>query len=185
MAQASPATGQRLRNFVIVLVAIFLGLSIYIGSGSQNNPATLAYQAENSTPWEQAQTNGKPTLLEFYANWCSSCRAMAADIGTLKQEFQDQVNFVMLNVDNDKWLPEMIKYNVDGIPHLVFLNPQAEVVGMAIGQQPLKVMTKNLTALVNGQSLDSSQALGETSALKATLGPKTDDPRSHGGLPRS
>lgn len=185
MAQTAPATGQRLRNFLVVLVAIFLGLSLYIGSSTQNNPATLAYQAENSTPWEQAQTNGKPTLLEFYANWCSSCRAMAADLGTLKQDFRDQVNFVMLNVDNDKWLPEMMKYDVDGIPHFVFLNAQTKPVGTAIGQQPLRIMTQNLQALINNQSLESNQALGETSALKANLGPKTDDPRSHGGLPNS
>ncbi len=185
MSQASLPSGQRLRNFLVVLVAVILGLAIYVGIGVQNNPGTLAYQAENSIPWEQAQANGKPTLLEFYANWCSSCRAMAADLGELKEDFRDRVNFVMLNVDNDKWLPELMEYGVDGIPHFVFLDAQAEAVGMAIGEQPLRVMQKNLDALVNGETLNFNQALGQTSNLKASTGPKADDPRSHGGFPAS
>ncbi len=185
MSQSGVAQSQRLRNFLVVIVAIVLGLAIYVGTGAQKNPGTLAYQAENSVPWEQAQTNGKPTLLEFYANWCSSCRAMAADLGSLKQKFGQRVNFVMLNVDNDKWLPEMMEYDVDGIPHFVFLDAQAQAVGMAIGQQPLSIMSKNIEALANGESLSFNQALGQTSALKTSTGPKTDDPRSHGGFPAS
>jgi len=53
--------------------------------------------------------NGKPTLIEFYANWCS--QAMAPIWLTAK--YPDSVNFVMLNVDNTKWLPEILKYLVE------------------------------------------------------------------------
>ena len=46
---------------------------------------------------------------------------MAPDIQQLKDSYAGRVNFVMLNVDNTKWLPEMLNYRVDGIPHFEFL----------------------------------------------------------------
>jgi len=42
----------------------------------------------------------------------------------LKQQYPDSVK--MLNVDNTKWLPEILKYRVDGIPLFVFLNKEGE-----------------------------------------------------------
>jgi len=42
--------------------------------------------------------------------------------GSVEAAVSDSVNFVMLNVDNTKWLPEILKYRVDGIPDFVFLN---------------------------------------------------------------
>jgi hypothetical protein len=45
---------------------------------------------------------------------------MAPDVGVLKKQYGESVNFVMLNIDNTKWLPEILNYRVDGIPHFVF-----------------------------------------------------------------
>ncbi|MDG2991434.1 thioredoxin family protein [Candidatus Synechococcus calcipolaris G9] len=181
MAVSSSGQGQRLRNFLLALAAIALGLSIYLGFASSNQPTSLAYQAEHSTPWDVAQANGQPTFLEFYANWCGSCQAMATDMAQLKQAYGDRLNFVMLNVDNSKWLPEIIRFGVDGIPHFVFLDQSGSEVGMAIGKQPVSVMEKNLNALLQGQPLPYVQQSGQTSAFTAPLRANSDDPRSHGG----
>ena len=174
--------GQRLRNFVVVTVAILLSVAVVLGLQTRTPSASLSDMAAASVPLEQAVTNGKPTLVEFYANWCTSCQAMASDLQQLKTEYQQDVNFVMLNVDNTKWLPEMLHYRVDGIPHFAFLDQTGGDIGTAIGEIPRAVLAENLTALVAGENLPYAQAEGQASDVETTLEPagSVDDPRSHG-----
>lgn len=180
--QSETTVGTRVRNLLIVLVAIALSVALFFGLQSQTNSASLTTLDEESTPLEVAMGNGKPTLMEFYANWCNSCQAMAPDMAQLKQQYGDSVNFVMLNVDSTKWLPEILKYRVDGIPHFVFLNSKAEAIAQTIGEQPRTVMATNLDALVAGSSLPYAQASGQASKFEAPVTPssQSDDPRLHG-----
>jgi thiol-disulfide isomerase/thioredoxin len=168
-----------MRNFAIAIVAIVLAAALSLGLRNQN-ATSLEAQAGKSQPIEVALSNGKPTLMEFYANWCNSCQAMAQDLDHLKQQFGETVNFSMLNVDNTKWLPEVTKYRVDGIPHFVFFDRQAEVVAQAIGEQPRSVLEKNLTALVAGQPLPKATSTGEISQFVPQTTPRNDSPRAHG-----
>ncbi len=175
--------GTRVRNLSIVIVAIALTVSLFLGMRSQTDTATLTELAENSTPLEVAMSNGKPTLMEFYANWCTSCQAMAKDMGELEQEYADQVNFVMLNVDNDKWLPEITRYRVDGIPHFVFFGKDGTEIAQTIGEQPRTIIAANLAALVAGEELPHATTTGQTSKFEAPTAAKksaSEDPRSHG-----
>ncbi|HIK05622.1 MAG TPA: redoxin family protein [Trichormus sp. M33_DOE_039] len=171
----------KLRNFLIVIVAIALSVALFLGLRTETNSGSLANLAAASTPLEVAMSNSKPSVIEFYADWCTVCQKMAPYITKLEQQYADKVNFVMLNVDNSKWLPEMLKYRVDGIPHFVFLNKTGENVAQAIGDQPQTVMDSNLEALVTGSSLPYAQASGKVSQFSAPATPTSqDDPRSHG-----
>ncbi len=174
--------GTRWRNFLIAIVAIALGVALFLGLRAETTAVSLEKLNQASTPLEVAISNGKPSLVEFYADWCTVCQKMAPDIATLEQEYADKVNFVMLNVDNTKWLPEMLKYRVDGIPHFVFLNKAGESLAQAIGDQPRTIMANNLEALVTGSTLPYAQASGQVSKVTAPVAPigSQDDPRSHG-----
>jgi len=174
--------GKRLRNFLIVMVAIALSVALFLGLRTETTSASLAKLSDASTPLEVAVSNGKPSLVEFYADWCTVCQKMAPDIAQLETEYADKMNFVMLNVDNLKWLPEMLRYRVDGIPHFVFLSQQGETIAQAIGDQPRTIMASNLEALVTGSSLPYAQASGKVSKFSAPVAPTAsqDDPRTHG-----
>lgn len=184
--QSTPETGtslgQRIRNLVIVMVAVVLGVAIFLGVQTGSDTGSLAAMAKSATPLEVALTNGKPTLMEFYADWCTSCQAMAKDMTELKQEYDKQLNFVMLNVDNSKWLPEMLHYRVEAIPHFVFLNGTGEPIAMTIGEQPRPIMTANLAALATDSPLPYIQQRGRISQVETSVLPQNNnaDPRSHG-----
>ena len=180
MTQLSNQTGTRLRNILIAVAAIALSVAIFLGMQGESK-TSLEAQAQKSMPLEAALGNGKPTLTEFYANWCTACQAMADDLAELKQHYGDSVNFVMLNVDNNKWLPEILRYRVDGIPHFVFLNQEGEAIAETIGEQPRSVLQADLEALIAKVPLPYSYSTGRVSQFKTSATSDTPtDPRSHG-----
>jgi thiol-disulfide isomerase/thioredoxin len=173
----------RIRNIAIALIAVTLGVLLALGSHTTVNSESLESQAQKATPLEVAVNNGKPSLVEFYANWCTSCQAMAGDLATLKQEYQQDVNFVMLNVDNSKWLPEVLNYGVDGIPHFIFLNNQGSAIASTIGEQPLSIFQENLQALITDKPLPYANNRGNISSLNPQniiIEENNDNPRDHG-----
>ena len=179
----SDNSDKKLRNISLAVVAIVLSVAIFIGNTSGNNSLSLEAQAKEAIDLETALTDGKPSLVEFYADWCTSCQTMAPDLATLKKQYSQSVDFVMLNVDNSKWLPDVLRYRVDGIPHFVFLDSQGQAIAQSIGEQPLGVMEENLAALVSNLPIPHSYALGQTSQFSSPVDPKKiipDDPRSHG-----
>ncbi len=178
-------SAQRLRNFAIAMVAIVLVVALSLGLSEANVGESLEAQAKLSQPIDIALTNGKPTLMEFYADWCTVCQGMSKDLAVVKLRFGDRVNFSMLNVDNTKWLPEVTKYRVDGIPHFVFFDAQGKVTIQAVGEQPLQVLTAKLTELVDGRNLampaKETVAKGEVSEFTPkTTGDGNNNPRAHG-----
>lgn len=181
-ASPAPTAAQRLRNLLIAAAAASLAIAIFLGLQAQPATASLAALAESSVPFDQALNSGKPTFLEFYANWCTSCQAMAGDMAELRTDYGDRVNFVMLNVDNSKWLPEMVRYRVDGIPHFVYLDEAGEPISTAIGEQPRLILAENLEALLAHTPLPHQQTFGRTSVIEEPTVQKAvnDDPRSHG-----
>jgi thiol-disulfide isomerase/thioredoxin len=184
MPDNSTPAATKIRNWVVACAAVVLSVTVFIGLRTQASTASLPSLAAAAVPYEVAQTNGKPSLLEFYANWCTTCQAMAADMAQLKGTYGDQVNFVMLNVDNNKWLPEMLEYRVDGIPHFVYLNPSNQPIATAIGEQPRTILAENLEALAANQPLPHRQTFGQASDLGSDALSRqaviNDDPRAHG-----
>jgi thiol-disulfide isomerase/thioredoxin len=183
LSESSLKGANKFARILVAIAAIVLSAAIYFGMQTQSSSLSLEVQAEQSTPLETALANGKPTLTEFYANWCTTCQAMVQDLAQLKKEYGDSVNFVMLNVDNSKWLPEILRYRVDGIPHFVFINEEGKSVAQSIGKQPLSIMEANLDSLIARAPLPYADSTGQTSEFSAPVSaakPISGDPRSHG-----
>ncbi len=189
MAQAT-SPGNKLPNIIIAIAAVVLAIALFFGLKVQQGDASLTVQAQVATPIEVALASGKPTLMEFYADWCTSCQAMAPNLAKVKKDYAETVNFSMLNVDNTKWLPEIEKYRVDGIPHFIFFDRSGNMLGEVIGEQPDSVLRSSLDEIIAGRikpiTTDTGTAIkhaeGQTSKMSpaAPNATKSTDPRGHG-----
>ena len=95
----------------MVFLSILLVISLlFLRHGFKSN-AMLDQLAKNSLLPEQALSNGRPTVLEFYADWCEACKEMAPDMIDAKKQNSNKVDVVLLNVDNSIWSDLIDKYN--------------------------------------------------------------------------
>jgi thioredoxin 1 len=72
-----------------------------------------------------------PVLLDFWAEWCSPCKAIAPILDQLAAEYGGRVRIAKLNIDDNRSTP--LKYGVRGIPTLILFKdgaPQAQQVGL-------------------------------------------------------
>ncbi|MGF1591496.1 MAG: thioredoxin family protein [Pleurocapsa sp.] len=180
--QLEPSVNNSVRNIIMAIAAIILSVALFLGLQTKASDSSLASQVKKATALSVALNNGKPTLTEFYADWCTSCQAMAGDLAQIKAEYGDRLNFVMLNVDNTKWLPEMLRYRVDGIPHFLFMNEQGQAIAEAIGEQPRGILEADLEALIANNPIPYANNRGQISQVEAkvTVTDDTTDTRSHG-----
>jgi thioredoxin-like negative regulator of GroEL len=118
--------------FFISLVVIFL---ILFRNLFFQSTYLLKSFGESSVDPEIAFTNNKPTFLEFYAEWCEVCKEMAPKVSALKDEYAKDINFVFLNVDNQKWDNYIRKFEVNGIPQVNLFDKKGNLISTFIGKQ--------------------------------------------------
>jgi thioredoxin-like negative regulator of GroEL len=60
---------------------------------------------------------------------------MAPKVSTLKKEYEKDINFVFLNVDNQKWDRYIRKFGVNGIPQINLFDRRGNLLSTFIGKQ--------------------------------------------------
>ncbi len=111
--------------------------------------ASLRAMAQQSVPYESALSNGKPTLVEFYADWCTSCQSLVPTLAKFHEQYGSQVNFVMLNIDDPHWHQEMQQYQVVGVPQLFFIQSDHTVIKTLVGRVPEPILAPLFEQLAN------------------------------------
>ncbi len=73
------------------------------------------------------------TVVDFWAEWCGPCHAIAPTLDALSQHYAGKVNFAKVNVDQQHALAA--EFDVRSIPTLIFFE-NGEEVGRLLGAQP-------------------------------------------------
>ena len=126
-----------------------------------------------------ALKNNKPTFLEFYAEWCEVCKEMAPKVSALKDEYEKDINFVFLNVDNQKWESYIRKFNVNGIPQVNLFDKKGNLVSTFIGKQDEIKIRESINNLENEEKQYEEIFNAEFSVIKENKNHEVT-PRSHG-----
>lgn len=186
--ESSPlGTAQR---WVLVLIAVALAIGLVVLRGGIQSDSPMEQLARRSLDPQTALTNGRPTMIEFYADWCQVCREMAPSMLDLEKQSRNRLDVVLVNVENPRWQDLVDRYDVNGIPQLSLFNAEGEAKGRSLGLRSAEELQLLTTALIENQPLPALPGVGNISQLvtpppanKALAGassPASAGPRSHG-----
>ena len=131
---------------LLFLVGVVVSLILFRNLFFQSTYLLKSF-GELSIDPEIAFKNNKPTFLEFYAEWCEVCKEMAPKVSALKEEYQKDVNFVFLNVDNQKWENYIRKFDVNGIPQVNLFDKNGQLKSTFIGKQGESTLKESISIL--------------------------------------
>ena len=158
----------------IVIISMLLFKNLFFKS-----TYLLKSFGELSVDPEIAFTNNKPTFLEFYAEWCEVCKEMAPQVSAFKDEYEKDINFVFLNVDNQKWGNYIQKFAVNGIPQVNLFDKKGNLISTFIGKQDEMKIRKSINNLEKEEKPYEEIINAEFSTIQENKNNEIN-PRSHG-----
>jgi len=168
-----------LKAIIILLFSILIVFLILFRNLFFQANYLLKSFGELSIDPEIAFNNNKPTFLEFYAEWCEVCKEMAPKVSSLKDEYEKDINFVFLNVDNQKWDNYIRKFKVNGIPQVNLFDNKGNLQSTFIGKQE-EIKIKNSIDNLKREAKSQEEIFNsEFSVIKENKIHQVD-PRSHG-----
>jgi thioredoxin 1 len=87
----------------------------------------------------------KPVVIDFWAEWCAPCRAMAPVFEELAHEYGDRLTFAKMDADENEGT--MFRYGIQGIPTLLFFF-KGQVVEQLVGYRPRPDLKQHIDSVL-------------------------------------
>ncbi len=128
------------------LYGAVLGLMFHLasGGGSYQPPKSVKAIAEADFEAEVIRA-GQPVVVDFFATWCGPCKTLAPRLDALAGEYARSIKFVSVNIDQAPSLAA--KYNVEGVPTLLFFGVDGNIENASVGLISKEALRAKLEAL--------------------------------------
>ncbi|MFL5929896.1 MAG: thioredoxin [Gaiellaceae bacterium] len=101
----------------------------------------MATEVTNDTWESEVVSSDTPVLVDFWAEWCGPCHAVAPVLDKIVEERQGELKLVKVNIDEQ---PELAgKFGVASIPTMILFRG-GEPAAAAIGAQPKGSLERSL-----------------------------------------
>jgi len=174
-----PILNKNLKIMLVLIISIVIISMLLFKNLFFKSTYLLKSFGESSVDPEIAFTNNKPTFLEFYAEWCEVCKEMAPQVSSFKDEYEKDINFVFLNVDNQKWVNYIQKFSVNGIPQVNLFDKKGNLISTFIGKQDEIKIRESIINLEKEEKPYKEIINSEFSTIQENKN-KVVSPRSHG-----
>lgn len=104
---------------------------------------------------------------------------MAPALLQTEQNYGNQLDIVLVNIDNPRWLDLVDLYGVTGIPQLNLFNSDGVMRGRSIGAKTIEQLESLVVALIEDKPLPQISGVGSTSTVTQAETFKSPGPRSH------
>ncbi len=109
---------------------------------NQHKPQTL--NKDNFR--ENVLEAGRPALVDFWADWCAPCQAVAPVVQRVADHFGDQLTVGKVNVDDEPELAE--SYGIRSIPALLVVR-DGKVVDQIAGAVPFGRLSESIERVLS------------------------------------
>ena len=174
-----PLFNKNLQAVIILFISVVIISLILLRNLFFQSTYILKSFGELSIDPVIAFKNNKPTFLEFYAEWCEVCKEMAPEVSALKDKYEKDINFVFLNVDNQKWNSYISKFRVNGIPQVNLFDSKGNLISTFVGKQEEEMLRESISNLSTEEKSRKEILNAEFSLVKKNKNYEVS-PRSHG-----
>ena len=101
----------------------------------------MAINVTEATFEQEVLKSETPVIVDFWAEWCGPCHAVAPVLEKIAEERGDEIKLVKVNIDEEQALS--IKYGVMSIPTIILFR-EGEPAAAAVGAQPKLALERSL-----------------------------------------